>query len=173
MASLPYMPFFVDAYVLDAGHLTEIEHGAYLRLLCLAWAMPECRVPNDNDWLARKLARSVDVIVSLYRPIISEFFICDEQWIHPRYEHLPPVDWTLHPARVLGASWSRIRLAIFQRDGEVCCYCGETEGPFEIDHRHPRSRGGTNDPANLCVACRRCNRSKSALTGEEWLGTPV
>jgi uncharacterized protein YdaU (DUF1376 family) len=81
MAELPYMPFFVDAYTLDAGHLTEQEHGVYLRLLMLAWATPECRVPNDDAWLARRLSRPLETIVSIYRPIIAEFFQTDGNWI--------------------------------------------------------------------------------------------
>lgn len=170
MASLPYMPFFVAEYLLDAGHLSDEEHGAYLRLLCMAWASPECRLPNDDAWLARRLSRPIETIAQLYRPILAEFFQNNGEWISPRYDHLPPVDWALHPSRILGASWPKIRTAILQRDGEVCCYCGETEGPFEVDHRLPRSRGGTNAVDNLCVACRRCNRSKRALTAEEWLG---
>ena len=29
-----------------------------------------------------------------------------------------------------------------------------------IDHIRPRSRGGTDDPSNLQVLCRKCNSSK-------------
>lgn len=81
MTSLPYMPFFVDAYTLDAGHLTEEEHGAYLRLLMLAWASPECRLPNDDAWLARRLSRPLETIQRLYRPILAEFFQSDGNWL--------------------------------------------------------------------------------------------
>lgn len=81
MASLPYMPFFVAEYLLDAGHLTEEEHGAYLRLLTLAWASPECRIPNDDAWLARRLSRPLETIVRLYRPIIAEFWKTDGNWL--------------------------------------------------------------------------------------------
>ncbi len=31
-----------------------------------------------------------------------------------------------------------------------------------MDHLVPISRGGTNDPRNLQVLCRRCNGSKGA-----------
>lgn len=63
-----------------------------------------------------------------------------------------------------------LRSAVFSRDGKICAYCGETEGPFEIDHIHPVSRGGTDDLANLAVACFSCNRGKSNLTLKEWRG---
>lgn len=69
------------------------------------------------------------------------------------------------------ALWDRMRDAvapvIFARDGRTCRYCGATDD-LQIDHVCPLSRGGTNDPDNLAVACRPCNRSKHAKTIEEW-----
>lgn len=63
-----------------------------------------------------------------------------------------------------------IRALIFARDGYVCRYCATEEGPFDVDHVHPVSRGGSDDPENLCVACAPCNRSKGARTVAEWRG---
>lgn len=62
-----------------------------------------------------------------------------------------------------------LRAQIFERDGEQCQYCDSLTGPFEIDHIHPVSRGGTNTPSNLVVACRECNRSKRDKLVDEWL----
>ena len=52
------------------------------------------------------------------------------------------------------------------RDGLMCAYCGAT--PTQIDHIVPRSRGGTNDPRNLALACAPCNLDKSDLLIAEW-----
>lgn len=42
-----------------------------------------------------------------------------------------------------------------------CWYCGKKVGDkYEVDHRIPLSRGGSNAPENLVIACRHCNRSK-------------
>ncbi|MDX2676807.1 polymorphic toxin-type HINT domain-containing protein [Streptomyces sp. NY05-11A] len=38
----------------------------------------------------------------------------------------------------------------------------------QIDHEIPKVHGGCGAPHNGCVACRRCNRDKSAKTPEEW-----
>ncbi|WP_367323097.1 polymorphic toxin-type HINT domain-containing protein [Streptomyces sp. HUAS ZL42] len=38
----------------------------------------------------------------------------------------------------------------------------------QIDHEIPKAQGGCGAPHNGCVACRRCNRDKSAKTVEEW-----
>jgi len=66
-------------------------------------------------------------------------------------------------------SWSAARKAVFERDGLRCTYCGSEEGPFEVDHIVPRSRGGSNCPSNLTVACRPCNISKFNHPVEVWL----
>ena len=63
-----------------------------------------------------------------------------------------------------------VRAEVYARDGFICAYCATTDGPFEIDHIAPVVLGGTDDPANLCVACAPCNRSKGAKTLEEWTG---
>jgi 5-methylcytosine-specific restriction endonuclease McrA len=50
------------------------------------------------------------------------------------------------------------RRAVFARDGHRCQYCG---APAEnIDHVHPRSRGGAHSWDNVVAACKRCNASK-------------
>lgn len=61
-----------------------------------------------------------------------------------------------------------IRREVFERDGEVCAYCCGIEGPFELDHIVPVAAGGGNEAANLTVACKPCNRSKSATPLIEW-----
>ena len=48
---------------------------------------------------------------------------------------------------------------------------GPAAGPWaaSVDHVLPRARGGTNDPANLRLAHRRCNGARgSALPELEW-----
>lgn len=55
------------------------------------------------------------------------------------------------------------------RDGNLCAYCGDTLGPFEIDHIIPWALGGGHDPENLTVACRSCNRSKGSKPLEVWM----
>lgn len=53
---------------------------------------------------------------------------------------------------------------------DACIYCGDTEGPFHMDHVVPRSRGGPDLPDNLAKACARCNSEKSDLLPSEWIG---
>lgn len=50
-----------------------------------------------------------------------------------------------------------------------CWWCGEKVGKkYDVDHRIPLSRGGSNAAENLVIACVRCNRSKNARMPWEW-----
>ncbi|MCA9110652.1 MAG: HNH endonuclease, partial [Planctomycetaceae bacterium] len=49
----------------------------------------------------------------------------------------------------------------------LCRYCGSEPG-YTLDHGTPRSRGGTDVPANLHLCCTRCNMLKEHFTLEEW-----
>lgn len=55
--------------------------------------------------------------------------------------------------------------AAFARQGGCCRYCGVKVGRnaarWEIDHFIPLSRGGTNRPDNIVIACFDCNRAKT------------
>ena len=46
---------------------------------------------------------------------------------------------------------------------------GEIWEEFEIDHKVPVSRGGSNLPDNLHLTCEPCNRQKNKLTVEEFV----
>lgn len=51
-----------------------------------------------------------------------------------------------------------------------CFYCGcdVSGGVHTVDHLIPLSRGGTNLPDNIAIACKKCNTVKGAKTPEEY-----
>ena len=57
------------------------------------------------------------------------------------------------------------RRGVFLRDESTCQYCGR--GAENVDHIHPRSRGGAHEWENVVAACRRCNSRKKDHTPEE------
>lgn len=158
------MPLYVADYLGDTQHLSTEQHGAYLLLLMALWRAGG-RLPNDPV----KIARIVRLSPSKWSRIADDvmaFFTADG-------------DEITAPAL---AAWARqrikdegrqpipaaLRLFVFERDGAACRYCGETDAPFEIDHILPVSRGGSNDPDNLALACFPCNRAKGSKLIEEW-----
>lgn len=51
-----------------------------------------------------------------------------------------------------------------------CNYCRiNISGRFDVDHKIPVSRGGSNEDQNLQLLCIRCNRSKRDKTHEEFV----
>lgn len=63
-----------------------------------------------------------------------------------------------------GHAWDKLRLVILKRDKHLCQYCLAKGYPVpgnEVDHIVPKSKGGSDDPANLQVLCSPCHRDKT------------
>jgi len=58
---------------------------------------------------------------------------------------------------------------LFQRDRNLCLYCGDQFAPGHLtrDHVIPASRGGASAWENCVTACRECNQRKDDRTPEE------
>ena len=63
---------------------------------------------------------------------------------------------------------NRLRIAVFQRDGYPCVYCGATaaDDRLQADHFIPRALGGRDRLDNLVTACFACNNGKSKTLGQ-------
>jgi 5-methylcytosine-specific restriction endonuclease McrA len=59
------------------------------------------------------------------------------------------------------------RRNIIKRDQHTCQYCGDTRGPFSVDHVIPKFKGGPDIWENLVCACVKCNMRKGGRTLEE------
>ncbi|MEJ8571264.1 YdaU family protein [Microbaculum marinum] len=73
------MPLYVADYLADTGHLSTVEHGAYLLLIMHYWQ--NGGLPDDD----RKLARICRMPVkewSEIRETLADLFECD--WQHKR-----------------------------------------------------------------------------------------
>jgi 5-methylcytosine-specific restriction endonuclease McrA len=53
-----------------------------------------------------------------------------------------------------------VREYLLEKFNRKCAYCDATDTRLEIDHVHPRSRGGSNRVSNLVLACHSCNQAK-------------
>jgi len=62
-----------------------------------------------------------------------------------------------------------VREYLLEKWDRTCAYCGKKDVPLEIDHIHPRSKGGSDRISNLTLACRPCNEKKGNRPVEAFL----
>lgn len=53
-----------------------------------------------------------------------------------------------------------VREYLLEKWQRQCAYCGKTQTPLQIEHIHPRARGGSDRISNLTLACASCNSQK-------------
>ena len=76
-------------------------------------------------------------------------------------------DGVLHAEELQAPKLSNI--ALFQRDGHICMYCGNQFHRQQLtrDHVKPRGQGGKDIWENCVAACKSCNNHKGCRTPEE------
>lgn len=161
MTAPAWMPLYVADYLGDTGHLSTVEHGAYMLLIMHYWQ--NGGLPTEDPKLARICRLSLKEWQKI-KDTLSDLF--DDNWTHKRVNE--ELAKTIRALRPPPREWRIIRQRIFARDNYTCSYCGMRGGPLECDHITPIARGGSNHDGNLTTACRPCNQSKSDRTVEEW-----
>ncbi|MEH1779323.1 MAG: RNA-guided endonuclease IscB [Nostoc sp.] len=58
---------------------------------------------------------------------------------------------------------------LLEKWGRQCAYCGVKDVPLQIEHIHPRSKGGSNSITNLTLSCEKCNTKKGTKDIKEFL----
>lgn len=53
-----------------------------------------------------------------------------------------------------------VREYLLEKWGRKCAYCGKEGIPLQVEHIHPKAKGGSNRVSNLTLACERCNQRK-------------
>ncbi len=53
-----------------------------------------------------------------------------------------------------------VREYLLEKWQRKCAYCGVENVSFEVEHIHPKSKGGTDRISNLAIACHNCNQEK-------------
>ena len=79
--SAPWMPLYVADYIADTGHLTTLEHGAYLLLIMTYWR--KGGLPDDDAQLTRITRLSLDEWLNV-RSTVAELF--HDGWKHKRID---------------------------------------------------------------------------------------
>jgi 5-methylcytosine-specific restriction endonuclease McrA len=58
---------------------------------------------------------------------------------------------------------------LLEKWGRKCAYCDAKDIPLQIEHIHPRSKGGSNSITNLTLSCEKCNIKKGTKNIKEFL----
>lgn len=129
------------------------------------------RAPRSDNrtrperWLAPSLRHRVDTTISLARRFCRYAPVTEV--------HVESVAFDTHSMsagkQLKGAEYRNGTLAgtdarafLLAIRGRVCADCGATGVPLNIDHVHPRSRGGSGTISNLVLACVPCNQAKGS-----------
>ncbi len=62
-----------------------------------------------------------------------------------------------------------LREYLLEKWHRTCAYCGKKAVPLQVEHIHPKSRGGSDRVSNLTLACEPCNRRKGNRPFEVFL----
>lgn len=62
-----------------------------------------------------------------------------------------------------------LREYLLEKWDRQCCYCDAKDTPLNLDHLHPKAKGGTNRVSNLALSCVPCNQKKGARDVREFL----
>jgi 5-methylcytosine-specific restriction endonuclease McrA len=58
---------------------------------------------------------------------------------------------------------------LLEKWGRECAYCGVKDVPLQIEHIHPRAKGGSNSITNLTLSCEKCNTKKGTKDIKDFL----
>ena len=125
-----------------------------------------------EGWLPPSLQHRVDTTLSLTNKLsrlapVSEIVV-----------ELVKFDMQLmEDASISGIGYQQGTLAgytikeyLLEKHNRTCVYCnGVSVDPvLEVEHIHPKSKGGTNSVKNLTLSCKCCNQHKGADSLQDW-----
>ncbi|MEA3643231.1 MAG: RNA-guided endonuclease IscB [Lamprobacter sp.] len=127
--------------------------------------------PRRDSWLSPSLQHRVDTTINWVERLraLAPIAALSQEWV--RFD-----TQALHNPEISGVEYQQGQLAgyevreyLLEKWHRTCAYCGATNGPLEIEHIHPKSRGGSNRVSNLTLACRPCNERKGNQPIEAFL----
>jgi 5-methylcytosine-specific restriction endonuclease McrA len=122
------------------------------------WLAPslQSRVDNIKTWVKRLFK------VAPIRAISQELVRFDMQLMRN-----PDIQGKEYQQGTLAGYETREFL--LEKWNRQCAYCGIKDVPLQIEHIHPRAKGGTNSITNLTLSCEKCNKKKGTKDIKEFL----
>jgi len=119
---------------------------------------------RPNGWLAPSLRHRVEGVMSWASKL--------QRWYPITGWHMELVRFDLQlleTPEISGVEYQNGTLAgyelreyLLEKWHRTCAYCDATGVPLNMDHIHPKSKGGSNRATNFTLACIPCNQRKGA-----------
>jgi 5-methylcytosine-specific restriction endonuclease McrA len=126
---------------------------------------------RTEGWLAPSLQHRVDTVLAWVRRLmrLSPVTALSQELVRFDTQKMqdPEISGVEYQQGTLQGH--EVREYLLEKWGRKCAYCGAENTPIEIDHIHPRSKGGSDRVSNLTLACRPCNQRKGNLPIEQFL----
>lgn len=126
---------------------------------------------RSEGWLAPSLEHRI-LTVETWVKRLTKFVPVSEIWI----EKVKFDMQQMQNPEVSGVEYQQgelqgyqVREYLLEKWGRECTYCNKKDVPLQIEHIHPKSKGGSNRISNLCLACEKCNQKKGNKPVEEFL----
>jgi 5-methylcytosine-specific restriction endonuclease McrA len=126
---------------------------------------------KPNGWLAPSLQHRVDTTLAWVKRLMrwSPVTVLSQELV--RFD-----TQSMQNPEISGVEYQRgtlfgyeAREYLLEKWGRRCAYCSAEHVPLEIDHIHPRSKGGSSRISNLTLACHDCNQIKGNMPVEQFL----
>jgi 5-methylcytosine-specific restriction endonuclease McrA len=124
-----------------------------------------------KGWLAPSLAHRVETTLTWVKrftklapigSIVQELVRFDlQQHENPEISGIEYTQGTL--------AGFEVREYLLNKWDRKCTYCSVENVPLQIEHIHPKAKGGSNRISNLCLACEKCNLKKGTQDIEQFL----
>lgn len=124
-----------------------------------------------DGWLAPSLKHRVETTLTWVNRLSSYCPITDISMELVRFD-----TQKLQNPEISGARYQQgvlfgyeLREYLLMKWNHQCAYCGAKNIPLEIEHIHPKSKGGSDRVSNLTIACHKCNQKKGSQPVEQFL----
>jgi len=129
---------------------------------------------KPNGWLAPSLQHRVDATLAWVQRIRRWAPVASISTELVRFDMQ-----ALENPEISGVEYQQGTLAgyelreyLLEKWNRQCCYCDAKDTPLNIEHLHPKARGGTNRASNLAIACVPCNQRKGAMPLDAFVSDP-
>lgn len=126
---------------------------------------------KPKGWLAPSLQHRVDTTVSWVKKLTTLSPIMGVSQELVRFDMQ-----LMENPEISGVEYQKgelqgyeVREYLLNKWHRTCAYCQAKNQPLQIEHIHPKSKGGSDRILNLCLACDACNKAKNNHTVEAFL----